>query len=980
MPAGDGGYWKSNPAFGPGESPPGEFPPGADVLGALDRRRFMEMLGATLALAGTAGCKVAQPPERIVPYGGPEYLVPGEERFFATAFEVGGYGTGILGESNEGRPTKIEGNPGHPASLGATDARAQASVLSLYDPDRSRVVRHLDDIVTWGEFLTSLSVELESVRENRGRGLRLLTGAITSPTLIFEIRQLLAGLPEAGWQHWEPFGRHRMKAATIRAYGRYLEPLYHFEAADVVFSLGADFMGNLPGSLRYARHFVNRRRLHAVPDPSSVEREEDLMNRLWVAETFPTTTGSMADERIVVRPSDMVWVARSLASRLGVGPAPGQSPRLAPLEERIALAAEELASHRRSCLVLAGEEQPPEVHAAAFGINQVLENLARTVTFVPGVEPEGNDHLASLDTLRQEMENGDVDTLLVYGTNPAFTAPADFEFAAAMESVRLRIHHGLYDDETGALCHWHIPDRHYLETWGDTRGYDGTVSIIQPLIQPLYSGRSIFETLGAIGGSPLRDPREAVRSYWRRTRPSGGDAGFDRLWERSLSDGVVEDSQSAPIVPRLLPPAPEEDIAPAPAAEGAIEVVFLPDPAIFDGQFANNGWLQELPRPITKLVWTNAVFVSPSTAGEQDLVDGDIVEMTLGSRTLEGPVCIQPGQADGTVVLHAGNGRRRSGRIGNGVGFDAYRLRTSGGLYHATGLGLRKTDRREPLLTTQRHHSMEGRNFIPTATLDEFRENPDFAHESPEPEISMHPEFPENGAQWGMSIDLNACTGCSACVVACQAENNIPIVGPEQVAVGREMHWLRVDTYYRGTPEAPEIVHQPVACMHCEKAPCETVCPVGATVHSSDGLNEMVYNRCVGTRYCSNNCPYKVRRFNFLEYNDDFDEHPALRLLPNPDVTIRSKGVMEKCTYCVQRISRARIDAKTEDRLLSDGDIVTACQAVCPTQAIVFGNIADPRSRVSALKASSLSYSLLGELNIRPRTTYLGRVRNPPTG
>jgi molybdopterin-containing oxidoreductase family iron-sulfur binding subunit len=578
--------------------------------------------------------------------------------------------------------------------------------------------------------------------------------------------------------------------------------------------------------------------------------------------------------------------------------------------------------------------------------------------------------MESLRQLTADMQAGAVTTLLILGGNPVYTAPADVPFAAALNKVPFRAHLSLYADETSALCHWHLPEAHYLEGWSDARAYDGTVSIQQPLIAPLYGGRTAHELVSALLGEP-RSSHDIVRDYWKgRLRVSD----FDAVWRKALHDGVFADSALAAKLPAF-----KGNIAAPPAAQPGWEIIFRPDPAVWDGRFANNAWLQELPKPLTKLTWDNAALIGPADAEKLGVKNEDVVELAYASHRLKAPVWISPGQADGAVTLHLGYGRTRAGRAGTGLGVNACALRTAVAPWGGGGLTIAKTGERYRLASTQGHHTMQGRNLVRTATVEEARKRPDFAREPGDHEIghepSFYPKHKYEGYAWGMAIDLNACTGCNACVVACQSENNSPVVGKGEVTVGREMHWIRVDRYYKGAPEAPETVHQPVLCMQCENAPCEPVCPVGATVHSSEGLNDMVYNRCVGTRYCSNNCPYKVRHFNFLQYQDD--QTPSLKLLRNPNVTVRSRGVMEKCTYCVQRINEARIQAKNQDREIRDGEVATACQAVCPSQAIVFGNINDPKSRVSQLKAGPMNYGLLTELNTRPRTTYLARLRNP---
>jgi molybdopterin-containing oxidoreductase family iron-sulfur binding subunit len=966
-------YWRSLEELAESESfqqlLEREFPEQAsEWTDGVSRRRFLNLMAASLALAGLSSC-VAPPTEKLVPYvRAPEEIIPGRPLFFATAMPLAASATGVLVESHMGRPIKIEGNPNHPASLGATDTFAQASILSLYDPDRSQVVSNAGRISTWSSFLNVVALEMEREKATGGAGLRLLTESVTSPTLARQIQELLAQFPEARWHQYEPVGRENSRAGARLAFGEDVNAGYNLEAADVILSLDSDFLCTGPGCLRYARQFAKRRR---------VEGERAEMNRLYVVESTPSNTGMMADHRLPLRASEIEGVARAVAAQLGIGAA-GASPVAVPAGW-VEAVGRDLQVHRGRSLVVAGESQPPVVHALAHAMNQALGNAGRTVVYTDPVEANPVDQTESLADLTREMADGQVDFLVILGGNPVYQAPADLNFAHHLSKVRLRVHLSLYEDETSLQSHWHLPETHYLETWGDTRAFDGTVTIMQPLIEPLYGGKSALEVVSALAGQPGHSSHDMVRSYWE-SQSSGGD--FEGFWRGSLHDGLVPGTALPTRRPFLRPDfearLTEAFLDTQDTPEGGTEIVFRPDPTIFDGRFANNGWLQELPKPLTTLTWDNAALVSPAAAQRLGLQNEDVVELRHGGRALRAPVWIQPGQAEDTVTLHLGYGRERTGRVGARAGFNAYALRTAGAPWFAGGTEIRKTGERYPLARTQTHHAMEGRHLVRVGTLEEYRHEPHFAqhmvHEAPVG-LTLYPGHQYEGYAWGMAIDLNACTGCGACVVACQAENNIPIVGKEEVQRGREMHWIRVDRYYAGDLDRPESYPQPVPCMHCENAPCEPVCPVAATVHSSEGLNDMVYNRCVGTRYCSNNCPYKVRRFNFFQYADI--ETPSLRLLRNPDVTVRSRGVMEKCTYCVQRINATRIEAKKEERQIRDGEVQTACQAACPTQAIVFGDINDPESQVTRLKADPRSYGLLTELNTKPRTTYLARLRNP---
>ena len=939
-----------------------EFPSQAsEWADPVGRREFLKLMGASLALAGLAGC-TSQPSDKIVPYvKAPEEVIPGKPLFFATTLTLGGYGVGVLVESHTGRPTKIEGNPGHPASLGASDAFTQAAILSLYDPDRSQVVTQAGQVSTWPTFIAALAAPLEAQTQRRGAGLRILTETVTSPTLAWQLRALLARFPEARWHQYEPVGRDAVRAGARLAFGEVVNTVYRLDKADVVLALDADVLASGPGSIRYARDFAGRRTPRG-PDGS--------MNRLYVVETAPTPTGAAADHRLALRPSEIEGFALALARALGVEVGGGEAP--GPQAAWIAAVAADLKAHAGTCVVVAGEQQPPLVHALAHAMNRALGNVGRTLVYTDPVEANPVDQLASLQELTAEMQAGRVELLLILGGNPAYTAPADVPFAEALQKVPLRVHLGPAEDETSARCQWHVPEAHALEAWGDARAFDGTVSLIQPLIAPLFGGRSAHELLSVLVDGSARPGYDILREYWKTQL---GAAPFEVQWRTALHDGVVAGTALPPRLPamRLTVPAPK----PGGGPQGTLEAAFRPDPTLWDGRFANNGWLQELPKPLSKLTWDNAALLSPATAQRLGLASEDVAELELGGRTLRVPVWIVPGHADEAVTLHLGSGRTRAGRVGTGVGFNAGLLRRGAAPWGGPGCAVRRTGERRSLATTQHASLMEGRHLVRSASLAEFRTHPEFARalgHDPAPDMSFYPEFPSEPNAWAMVVDLGACTGCGACVVACQAENNIPVVGKAEVQRGRAMHWLRIDRYYEGALDAPEIHHQPVACMHCEKAPCEPVCPVGATVHSGEGLNDMVYNRCVGTRYCSNNCPYKVRRFNFLQYADV--ETPSLQLLHNPNVTVRSRGVMEKCTYCVQRINAARIAAKREDRDIRDGEVVTACQAACPTQAITFGNLKDAKSRVAALKADPRSYGLLSDLNTRPRTSYLARVRN----
>jgi molybdopterin-containing oxidoreductase family iron-sulfur binding subunit len=945
-----------------------EFPQQASVwMDPIGRRQFLQLMAASLALAGLGAC-TRQPDEKIVPYvRAPEDIVPGIPLFFATAMTLGGIASGVLVESHMGRPTKIEGNPKHPASLGATNAFAQASVLTLYDPDRSKVVSQVGRISTWGAFLQTLNTKLSAQGARQGAGLRILTETVTSPTLAHQLQALLAKFPSAKWHQYEPISRDAARVGARLAFGKEVETHYRFDKADVILSLDADFLSSGPGTLRYAREFAARRRVRAG---------QTAMNRLYVVECTPSNTGAMADHRLPLSAGKIRSFAHAVAQGLGVDLEPLGDAAASTHASWIAALVGDLRRHHGASIVLAGDQQSPVVHALAHAMNHALGNVGSTVLYSDPVQANPVDQTESLRELVGEMEAGLVDILVILGGNPVFTAPADLRFAEHLSNVRLRIRLGLYEDETSALCHWHLPEAHYLESWSDARAYDGTVTISQPLIAPLYEGKSAHELLAVLSGKSDRSSHDIVRDYWKSQNLT---PDFEMFWRKSLHDGLIAGTA---LPPKSVTLKRVRDWAasppPTPKSQDLLEIVFQPDPTIWDGRFANNGWLQELPKSLTRLTWDNAVLISPATAERLGLSNEEVVELRYRGRAVRGPVWIMPGHAEDSVTVHLGYGRTHAGRVGTGAGFNAYAIRTSDAPWFGPGLEIHKSGERYPLARTQHHHSMEGRNLVRVGTIEQFREHPDFAHETAHdssPRLTLYPEHKYEGYAWGMAIDLNACIGCNACVVACQSENNIPVVGKTEVAMGREMHWLRIDRYYKGDLDNPETYHQPVLCMHCENAPCELVCPVAATVHSDEGLNDMIYNRCVGTRYCANNCPYKVRRFNFYLYSDFTTR--SLKLLRNPDVTVRSRGVMEKCTYCVQRINAARIKTKKEDRQIRDGEIVTACQAVCPTEAIVFGDINNPKSHVSTLKAEPRNYGLLAELNTKPRTSYLARLRNP---
>jgi molybdopterin-containing oxidoreductase family iron-sulfur binding subunit len=945
-----------------------EFPREASVWpDGASRRGFLKLMGASLAMAGMTAC-TKQPLQPIVPYvTQPENIVPGRPLWFATAHELSGYAAPVIVESHLYRPSKIEGNPQHAASLGGTDVFSQASILGLYDPDRSQTVTNLGDVRTWGEFLAAMQGPMNAQKAVGGAGVRILTQTISSPTLASQLKDLLQKLPQAKWYVYEPVNRDMVRAGSQLAFGQQVETQYRFDAADVIVSLDADFLyAGFPGNVRYARDYAKRRN----PDAGN-------MNRMYAIESTPSSTGAKADHRLPVRAVEIEMFARALASALGVG-----SGGTTPSSEQaryVQVIARDLQAHRGASVIVPGEHQSAAVHALCHAMNAALGGVGKTVSYTEPVDANPVIQSDSLKELVGEMRAGKVDVLFILGGNPVYDAPADFGFADALKNthIPLRVHHGLYQDETAELCQWHINETHYLESWGDTRAYDGTVTIIQPLIAPLYNGRSKNEMVATIAGYPEPNTHDLVQNYWKSNAPQGVD--FDAMWRKSLHNGFVEGTAFAP-------KQVTANAGSAPAAGSVnlslIEINFRRDPSIYDGRYANNSWLQELPKPMTKLTWDNAVMIGPAMAERMGIESKDMLRLELNGQKIEGAAWIQAGHPDNSVTVFLGYGRKRAGAVGTGAGFDFYPMRYSASPWFTTGVNVSKTGDTYLLASTQGYQTMDApdtaRPLVRTRTLEQYKEEPRFAQEgAPAKDETLYPRYPYDKQEyaWGMAIDLNACVGCNNCMIACQSENNIPVVGKEQVNRGRHMHWLRVDAYYEGDRNQPKAYFQPVPCQQCENAPCEVVCPVGATAHSTEGLNDMVYNRCVGTRYCSDNCPYKVRRFNFFLFQDWTT--PQFKMMRNPDVTVRSRGVMEKCTYCVQRINEHRIEAEREDRLIADGELQTACQQSCPADAIIFGNINDPNSRVSKLKALPLNYGLLQDLNTRPRTTYLAEIRNP---
>ncbi len=962
------------------------------LLDPTGRRNFMKLMSASLALAGLTAC-TRQPKEKVIPYVKvPEGLVPGKSSFYATAMTLGGVAQGLLVESNEGRPTKIEGNPDHP-TRGGTDVFAQASVLSLYDPDRSQSVTYLGDVRTWGDFLNGFRSALDGQRTKQGNGLRILSETVTSPTFAEQMRKVMAQFPQAKWHTYEPASRDGARAGAVLAFGETANAVYRFENASVVLSLDADFLTNGPGATRYARDFMSRRRL----TDGATE-----MNRLYMVESTMTTTGAKADHRLPLRAVEVDSFARTVAAGLGINAgAPGALS--AEAKKMADVVARDLKASAGKAVVIAGEHQSPAVHAIANAINSSLGAIGNTVIYTAPIEANPVDQAGSITELVRDMNAERVDLLIILGGNPVYNAPIvkdertgkDLSFLDAMKKVGVRVHLGLYNDETAEHCQWHVAESHYLEGWSDALAYDGTASIVQPLIQPLYGGKNGHDILAVMGNEPGIPAYEIIRNYWK-TRLG---ADFETSWKQALHDGFIPNSALT-----AKPVTLKADFAASlPAVPNvAQEIVFRIDPTVHDGRFANNSWLQELPKPINKVTWDNFAIISSKTASsiglspkeEPNHTQAKMLKLVHEGRELTLPAWIQPGHPDDSVTVYLGYGRSRAGSVGTKLGFNTYTLRTAETAFVAhSGVKFEIGSGSYELASTQEHFAIDtsgiksdfmiagedltARHILRSASLEEYSHDSHVLHHGahkPGKELTVFPHWKYDGYSWGMAIDLNACVGCNACVVACQSENNIAVVGKELVAKGRIMHWLRIDTYFKGGVVNPEVYFQPMMCQQCENAPCEVVCPVNATVHDAEGLNVQVYNRCVGTRYCSNNCPYKVRRFNYLLYGDW--ETPSLKNVRNPEVTIRSRGVMEKCTFCTQRIQAAKIEAEKQNRPVRDGEIQTACQTACPTEAIIFGNLNDPASRVAKLKNEPRNYDVLADLNTRPRASYLGPIRN----
>jgi molybdopterin-containing oxidoreductase family iron-sulfur binding subunit len=929
-----------------------EFPALALAQQGVDRRSMLKAMAASLALASVAGCD-GKPDANALPYvATPELETPGNPKWYATAVTPFGYAQPVFGKTYAGRPVKLEGNPDHPASRGATDAFTQAALLDLYDPSRSQFPRYLGQPATWEAVDASIQALGTDLEARQGEGFRLLTGATTSPTLLRQITLLLERYPKARWHVLEAVNDSAWLAASEAAFGRPLERHYQLDACELLVSFDDDLLGPGPRQVVHGLGWAKRRQARQAGQGDC---------RLLVAEPTPSATGAMAMQRLPASPQRMAALLGALGDRLGLEQG-SAIPLSAEEQSWIDQSAAGLTQHPGRSLVTVGSYYPASLHAYALALNDRLGNLNTTLRFTERSADAGAAQ--SFETLVDDMAAGQVSALWILGANPVYLGSTDPKVGAALQRVPLKLHAGLHYDETAAACHWHLPLPHDLESWSDARAVDGTASIIQPLIQPLYATRSRHELLDRLlkGHGTAR---QIVQETWQKS----WNADFDRRWTASLQRGLIDasapPSTQAALQTRGGPPTVEE-------ARRLVAVV-RPDPSIWDGRFAENAWLQELPKPLTKVTWGNIVLVSPSLAKDHKLRNGDEIEVRHNGRAIRGPAWVMPGQEEHTVTLSLGYGRSLPDSDEEPLGYNALGLGGAQGRWHLSDIEIEATGEQVLVASTQLHQAMDGFDFVRTVDAASLSAPIERA-EAP----SFYPARPVSDPSWGMSIDLDLCIGCNACVVACVAENNIPMVGKELVAQGREMHWLRVDHYHEGDPANPRSYFQPVPCMHCEQAPCEMGCPVNATVHSGDGLNLQVYNRCIGTRTCSSFCPYKVRHFNWFDYVGQDPE--SIRAMRNPDVTVRARGVMEKCTYCVQRIQEAKIAAQVAGRPLREGDVVTACQQACPTQAIVFGNIADAASAVSRRKAGNRDYSLLEEANTRPRTTYLARIEDdaPP--
>ena len=978
----DKGYWRSieEKITGKSASPHAdrEFPPGAtEPPSGFARREFIQLAAASMALAGLNAC-TEKPVERVLPYTKtPDGLAPGIPLHFATAYSLSGDATGLVVTSWEGRPTKIEGNPEHPASLGATGLREQALSLQVYDPQRARGLKLRGAGKAWRSLRETLVARAALWDMDGGAKLRFLMEPSNSPFEASLRAQIQKRFPQAKFYGSSSVFRDNVYEGARLALGDALETHHDLSKADVIVSLDSDFLEAAPGKIMGARAFAQRR------DPAAPAG----LNRLYAIEPNLSITGGMADHRLRLKATEMEGFAMALLGYVATnagGAAAHLSGTAADLARKVTLTSEQqrfltamakdLITHAGRSVVVVGRRHTPLTHAIAHVINAALGNAGTTVRYTKSVQADLMTGPGALKPLVEEMLAGGVDTLLITAWNPVYTAPADLNFASALKNVEHSIYTGLYEDETAAVASWFVPQAHLLESWGDARAKDGTTSIIQPLISPLFNGLTQADLLAAFLNIPETRTYQLLKDF-HSAEHKGLD--FEAAWETWLSKGVIPDTALASVSPTVNFAAVTQAAASVtPLRPDSFELNIVPDYKLFDGRFANSTWLQEIPDPVTKIGWDNPALISPTSARELGVETGDVVRLGLGKAGVDAAIFVLPGHADKSITVALGYGREGAEEVAKGAGININPLRTAAAPWFTAGLSVTKSGRTFPLSTVQHHWSMEGRTIALSQTLEEFKRAPEAAEQRRAlPTLHKPVDYSKETYRWGMAVDLSRCTGCTACVIACQAENNIPVVGKDQMNKGRAMHWIRTDRYFAGSDTDPEMVHQPVMCQHCETAPCEYVCPVAATVHSDEGLNDMVYNRCIGTRYCSNNCPYKVRHFNYFHWNADMTPYEQMAM--NPDVTVRARGVMEKCTYCTQRIERTRIVARIEGRTIRETELKTACQQVCPTDAIVFGNLADAQSQVSLRHNNDRRYDLLHELNTRPRTAYLTRIKNP---
>jgi molybdopterin-containing oxidoreductase family iron-sulfur binding subunit len=929
-----------------------EFPAASSMFDDPGRRQFLKLIGASLLLAGLAGCGETKSDHALPYVNQPDDILPGVPRYYATGIFFEGYVHPVIATTYAGRPTKLDGNPDHPVTQGSSDAFMQSVVFDLYDPERSKVPLRDGAPSTWAVFAGALADLRARWHERNGDGLRILTGATTSPTLIRQIAELREQYPKMRWFRFEPSGTASQDEAMRLAFARVVTPHVRLDQCKVIVSLDHDLLGPGAHQVAHANAWAERRG-EMVPGRGR--------SRLHVAESVPSLTGTVASSRLPCDPSRIAALAQAIGAEFKI--ADFARPELHAQEHKwLDRALGELRDNAGRSLLAIGPHLDPQLQALAPIVNERLKNTDATVWYSDPIHVS-NDDAQPLAALAQELTAGAVDTLITIDCNPAYSSPGLLQFNDHVAKARTRVHAGLHLDETAQLCQWHLPLSHALESWSDGRAVDGSATIIQPVIAPLYASRSIHQLLDLLLGGNDPAASAAVQTTWR----SNFGTDFDERWTRALHDGFVTGSGAQPVTISAKTPTPPQQ---KDNAHDQAEIVFNPDPCVWDGRFANVAWLQELPKPLTKVTWDNVIAISPAIAAQYSFSNGDIAEVAVGGRSVRGPIWIVPGQAPRTVALSFGYGRRAGGDIALGIGYDAFSVRPAEAAWLARG-SITRVGGDRPIATTQAHHRIDGFDFVREVTVSNPRTPP------PKDHPTMYPDWNntasvENIANhaWGMVIDLDLCIGCNACISACNVENNVLVVGKDQVARGREMLWLRVDRYYTGDPENPRSYFQPVPCMHCEKAPCEMGCPVHATVHSPEGLNQMVYNRCIGTRTCSSYCPYKVRRFNWYDYRHFAEAEQAVK---NPDVTVRSRGVMEKCTYCTQRIEAAHVTADKEGRPLRCDEVVTACQQACPTKAIAFGDLKDEESEVTKRRRSGRHYVLLEDLGTRPRTTYLAR-------